>query len=303
MRVTKSNFYSIAGILLEIEVDERYLQKELSDFVFTFDQSTGEAIPDVTISVSTEEYGGNLQGKVILKGSLLTITEGEDSFFVTYNMPTCVSGYELSKSAKRAVIYLTKEAINHGTHQNMDELEELEELKYAIRDAFFYYLQQYDRIVVHSASFVYHDVVWLFSAPSGTGKSTHVELWKKNGYTIQDFNGDLAVCYMDENGNAVAAGIPWCGTSGIYVNRTAPLGGILFLQRSCTDLAVPLSELQGTLHLLARCVTPSWTKKQADLNATIAEKIASKAHLAILYCTKKDSAAKVSKEYIDKVSH
>ncbi|HKM33560.1 MAG TPA: hypothetical protein VJY54_02325 [Lachnospiraceae bacterium] len=300
MRVIKANSYSIAGIGLQIDADERYLQKELKEFALKTPSPTGESKPDVTISVSEEEYGGNLQEKVILKGSLLTIMEGEDSFLITHNIPTCVSCYELSKSAKRAVIYLTKEVINHGTHQNTDELEEL---KYAIRDSFFYYLQQYGRIVVHSASIVYSDVVWLFSAPSGTGKSTHVELWKKNGYTLQDFNGDLAVCYIDDNGNAIAAGLPWCGTSGIYVNRTVPLGGIIFLQRSCSDIAVPLSGLQGTLHLLARCVTPNWTKELADLNVTIAEKIASKTPLAILHCTKEDSAAIVSREYIDKVSY
>ncbi len=297
MRVTKAHFYSIAGITLQIDADERYLQKELQEFALTADSAVSKVRLDLTISVSEEEYGGNLQGKVILKGSLLTIKEGEDFFLVTYNVPTCVLCYVLSKSTKRAIIYLTKELVNQGIHQNSNELEEL---KYSIRDSFFYYLQQYGRIVVHSASFVYHDAVWLFSAPSGTGKSTHVELWKKNGVKVQDFNGDLCVCYIDESGKAMAAGIPWCGTSDIYVNRTVPLGGIFFLQRSCTDLAVSLNKLQGTIHLLARCVTPCWTKAQADLNATIAEKIASKAHLALLYCTKEDSAAAVTREYIDK---
>lgn len=298
MRVTKKNFYCIAGLTLLIDADERYLQMELEEFALMADSDERKGGPDVTISVLEEEYGGNLQGKVILKGSLLTIKEGEDFFLVTYNVPTCVSCYVLSKSKKSAIIYLTKEEVNHETPQNT---EQLEELKYAIRDSFFYYLQQYGRIVVHSASIVYHEKAWLFSAPSGTGKSTHVELWKKSGLKVKDLNGDICVCYVDESGNAMAAGIPWCGTSGIYVNQTVPLGGIIFLQQSCSDIAMPLSNLLGTLHLLARCVTPSWTQKQADLNATIAEKIALKVHLGILYCTKEDSAAVVSKEYIDKL--
>lgn len=297
MRVTKKNLYSIAELTLQIEADDRYLQKELEAFALIADSDDSKVRPDVFISVSEEEYGGNLHGKVILKGSLLTIREGEDFFLVTYNVPTCVSCYVLSKSKKRAIIYLTNEAVNHGTFQ---KTEELEELKYSIRDSFFYYLQQYKRIVVHSASIVYHNMAWLFSAPSGTGKSTHVELWKKNRVEVKDLNGDICVCYMDECGNAMAAGIPWCGTSGIFVNRTVPLGGVIFLQRSYLDRAMPLSELQGTLHLLARCVTPSWTKNQADMNASIAEKIASKAHLGILYCTKEDSAVVVSREFIDK---
>lgn len=300
MGVIRSYYYSIAGITLQIDADERYLQKELKEFALSAISPVNEVKPDVIISVSEETYSGEMEGRELLRGSLLTVSEQDRFFLVAFNKPTCVACYELSKSINRAVIYLTDTYANRDTDRNADEMEEL---KYSIRDAFFFYLQKYERIVVHSASFVYHDVAWLFSAPSGTGKSTHVELWKKNGVKVQDLNGDLAVCYMDANKNAVAAGIPWCGTSGIYVNRIVPLGGIIFLQRSNTDLIVPLSGLQGTLHLLARCVTPSWTNRQADLNVTIAEKIASKAHLAILYCTKKDSAANVSKEYIDKIFH
>lgn len=283
---------------MQINAQENYLQKELKEFKL-FDVSIdNEMGTDVLITVSEEEYENILHGKVILKGSLLTVTEGEDFFLVTYNTPTCVSCYTLSKSKREAFIYLTKEVRDQAIGINADDLEEL---KYAIRDSFFYYLQQYDRIVVHSASIIYRDAAWLFSAPSGTGKSTHVELWKRNGANVQDLNGDLCICYVDPEGKALAAGLPWCGTSGIYRNQTIPLGGVFFLKRSDSDLVVPLSGVQGILHMLARCVTPSWTKIQAEKNATIAEKIACKTNLAILYCTKEISAADVSKEFVDKL--
>lgn len=69
----------------------------------------------------------------------------------------------------------------------------------------------------------------LFSAPSGTGKSTQAALWKKSR-NAETINGDKAGILV-ENG-IYACGVPFCGTSGICKNRVLPLGAIVFISQS-----------------------------------------------------------------------
>lgn len=85
----------------------------------------------------------------------------------------------------------------------------------------------------------------LFTAPSGTGKSTQADLWKKyRGAEI--INGDRSGVW--KNGNTwMAGGVPWCGTSGIMKNKTMPLLAIVILRQGLEnevrDLQLPVKRL------------------------------------------------------------
>ena len=52
-----------------------------------------------------------------------------------------------------------------------------------------------DRLAIHSAAIIYDDKAYLFSAPSGTGKSTHANLWKDE-YDCEILNGDVAIAQI-----------------------------------------------------------------------------------------------------------
>ena len=56
----------------------------------------------------------------------------------------------------------------------------------------------------------------LFSAPSGTGKSTQAELWRRYR-NAQIINGDKAIVYLASEGVSVSS-LPLCGSSGICRN-------------------------------------------------------------------------------------
>ena len=153
--------------------------------------------------------------------------------------------------------------------------------------------------MIHSASIIYENKVWLFSAPSGIGKSTHVELWKDNAYLVEDFNGDMAVCYIDAQGQAVAAGVPWCGTSEIQHNLIMPLGGILFLKRGTENKAKRIGMFESVMQMTARCLTPCWNRECMEKNITIAEMLAESICVGELICTLDKEAAYIAKEFID----
>ena len=85
---------------------------------------------------------------------------------------------------------------------------------------------------LHASAVELDGKAYLFSAPSGTGKSTHTRLWQQVfGEAAQVFNDDKpALRYV--NGQWYAYGTPWCGKDGIHQNKKIPLAGICFLKQA-----------------------------------------------------------------------
>lgn len=91
---------------------------------------------------------------------------------------------------------------------------------------------QYDGLYLHASAVELDGKAYLFSAPCGTGKSTHTRLWQKAfGERAQVFNDDKPVLRRLD-GKWYAYGTPWCGKDGINQNKKVPLAGICFLEQS-----------------------------------------------------------------------
>ena len=88
------------------------------------------------------------------------------------------------------------------------------------------------RIVFHSSAISYKNEGVCFSAPSGTGKSTHSGLWMKYyGQDTEIINDDTPVIYL-KDGKPMLCGTPWSGKTALNINKEVPLKGIVFLTRS-----------------------------------------------------------------------
>ena len=88
----------------------------------------------------------------------------------------------------------------------------------------------------------------LFSAPSGTGKSTQAALWQQfMGAEI--LNGDRAALRETERGWN-AWGIPMAGSSGIYRNESAPVSALVVLKQGPENAIrrLPVIEAMGKLY-------------------------------------------------------
>lgn len=93
-----------------------------------------------------------------------------------------------------------------------------------------------DCVLMHGAAIEYEGKAYIFTAKSGTGKTTHISLWEKAfGNKVIVINGDkplLRVKKQGENVTITVYGTPWCGKEGKNANKSAPLGGICLLYRS-----------------------------------------------------------------------
>lgn len=116
-------------------------------------------------------------------------------------------------------------------------------------------LPQFDRFVFHGAAIECDGMAYLFTAPSGTGKTTHINLWKKYlGDKVGIINGDKPIIYMGEN--AIVYGTPWAGKEGYQRNVSAPLKAICIIKQGKKNNIVRLEKSAAVNHLMRQVYMP-----------------------------------------------
>lgn len=131
-----------------------------------------------------------------------------------------------------------------------------------------------DAFLLHSSLVMLNGQAVLFSGPSGIGKSTQAELWKKC-LGAEILNGDRCVIRkMDDK--FYGCGSPWCGTSGIYRKEYAPIKGI-FVLKQASENTVRRLKIEAFLNMYQQSIINTWNKKFlakiSDLIANLADQI------------------------------
>jgi hypothetical protein len=108
-------------------------------------------------------------------------------------------------------------------------------------EEFCYNLIIHEGFRLHASAVVLDGQAYLFSAPSGTGKSTHTALWcdyfgPERAYILND---DAPVIKLSGE-TFFAWGSPWSGTSPLNRNSSVPLKAIAFLERSGSNWIRPM---------------------------------------------------------------
>lgn len=86
-------------------------------------------------------------------------------------------------------------------------------------------------VVFHGSAIEVDGNVYLFTAKSGTGKTTHSKLWLKNIPNAHIINGDKPMLEVNEN-TVTVYGTPWMGKEGYGKNASADLKAICILERA-----------------------------------------------------------------------
>lgn len=146
--------------------------------------------------------------------------------------------------------------------------------------------------LLHAAVIEANGVGIGFFAPSGTGKSTHIRLWRElYGKSIDIVNGDKP--FVRKKGDRFFVyGSPWCGKERWQRNVCVPLHALCRLTRGSEDTCVPLKGGTASLYLLNQIYFP----KKADATLAVMEQIDALINTVPLYnitCTPTKHAAKV----------
>ena len=92
-------------------------------------------------------------------------------------------------------------------------------------------LPYYDRCVFHGAVISYDNKGYIFTAPSGTGKTTHIRLWQKYLDGVEIVNGDKPVLHITEE-DVTAYATPYAGKEGYENHTSVELSGICLIEQA-----------------------------------------------------------------------
>ena len=109
---------------------------------------------------------------------------------------------------------------------------------------------------LHSSFIRYEGGAILFTAPSGTGKSTQAGLWEQ--YTdAEQINGDRSVIRCVD-GVWTAFGFPFAGSSGIFRNEAAPIRAVVVLRQAAENTITRLRPGEAFRMLYSETAIQRW---------------------------------------------
>lgn len=109
-----------------------------------------------------------------------------------------------------------------------------------------------DILLFHGSALALDGRGYLFTAPSGTGKSTHAALWRQVfGERVSMINDDKPLLQIRPEGVTVY-GTPWAGKSNLQTNTSAPVAGLVLLRQAPENTIRPLTAREAYPRLLSQ---------------------------------------------------
>ena len=158
---------------------------------------------------------------------------------------------------------------------------------------------KYNGILIHSAAISVDNEAYLFSANSGTGKTTHMNLWlDKFGDRAFIINGDKPILRKTDEGIFVY-GTPWCGKEGYNENISVKVKGICILERAETNKIRQADKKDALTFLISQTSRPKAVDKM-DLMLKNLGEIIDNVPLYRLGCNMEMKACEVAYEEMSK---
>ncbi len=126
-------------------------------------------------------------------------------------------------------------------------------------------MENYDAFFFHCSAISIENQGIMFTAQSGTGKSTHRNLWlKKFGDKVTVINDDKPVIRKID-GLYYIYGTPWMGKEGMGNNIRVPAKALCFLSRSQTNSIGKIDTMSVITKALNQTVRPESPKLMSNL--------------------------------------
>ena len=162
-----------------------------------------------------------------------------------------------------------------------------------------HHIVQHGGLLLHASFIKWNDRAILFTAPSGTGKSTQAALWEKHrGAKV--INGDRTALTM-ENGIVMAHGIPYCGTSGICGKEKLPVAAIVYLTQAPQSGVCSLRGVEAFRRLWEGCSIQLWNREDVERGTQTAIELLGQVPMLHLLCTPDESAVQVLETYLKEI--
>ena len=163
----------------------------------------------------------------------------------------------------------------------------------AIQRGFAEFLFDLDTLLFHGSSIAVDGYGYLFTAHSGTGKSTHTRLWMQAfGNRAVMVNDDKPFLQLAED-RVWLYGSPWSGKHGLDCNIRVPLKGICILERGPENRIWQVSPEEALPMLQKQAYQPLDAGK-TDAFLALVERLSQTVPLWKMACNKNPEAATVA---------
>jgi len=263
--------YEVAELIINIDSDTTKPLEYLKKFLIMQRRDA-----NLNISVTAKEFIEVPEGDVISVENVTTMVRkpADQDGFLTYienpDIGRILVLMDVDKEWRNVVI----------TYYD----EDYSQLVYAfIGIAFRYFLLHFNGLVIHSSTLKLNGKGLMFSAPSETGKSTHVKLWQKYLEDVIVINDDTPAVRIINN-KIFVFGTPWSGSKFIHSNDSAPLAAIVLLEQAPDNVIRRLYNEEIILKLLPRVFVPYFDQNMVNICMNNFEKVISSVPIYFLQC-------------------
>lgn len=156
----------------------------------------------------------------------------------------------------------------------------------------------FNAFVLHASAVLLDGSVYLFSAPSGVGKSTHAAIWKRC-FGAEVINDDKPLIrYHDEA--FTAYGTPWCGSGFERLNKSGAVKALFFIKHAKENRICRFESEKALYLLLESMYRPADNADMDDLISTLDAFLKSTRVLG-LECNMQDGAARLALEAAEEI--
>ena len=152
-----------------------------------------------------------------------------------------------------------------------------------------------DTLLIHAAIVSCEGKGYLFLGPSGTGKSTHAQLWLEHVEGTELVNDDNPVVR-----DGIVYGSPWSGKTPCYRNVSVPIGGIVMLSQAPYNKIHRLSGIEAYVDLAESVGDMPWDSRISEGFHQTMNKLASTVPMWHLECLPDEAAARRCYEKVKK---
>ena len=154
-------------------------------------------------------------------------------------------------------------------------------------------MPEYDTVLFHGSCVAVDGAGYLFTAKSGTGKSTHTRLWRELlGDRAIMINDDKPLIRISDSG-AIIYGTPWDGKHHLSNNIAVSLKAICILERAKENAILPVTREEALPMLIQQTYRPADPLTLAE-TLTLIDRLGMEVKLYRLRCNMDIGAAKLS---------
>ena len=207
----------------------------------------------------------------------------------TPDFTVCISPADIAFEREKAQ---REDAIEGKSERNLTDGQlEIAAVQRKIAERLF----DFDTILLHGSVVAVDGQAYLFTAKSGTGKSTHTRLWR-------ELFGDRAVMVNDDkpflritDAGVLAYGSPWNGKHGLGTNTCVPLKAICILERGDQNRSQQISAKDALFMLLQQTNRPM-DRRLMPKYMDLIDRLAPKVSFYRLACNMEPEAAQAAYE-------